>query len=194
MTFSPDVHVMVSPSRAYAEAVRAPARGAWAAVRRPALVALAIATSTAFSSTAHLTLALLVSGLACWSFVPLVQTATAVAVIWRAESTPLPLARRLDLWFMGHLPSSLWIVIAGFIIGNAPAHALPERPLLLSALIAIVWTNVISAAFCRVVLGDSRRAAIARVSVHQVVTWGIALLYFSWAVALWERAAAFIGK
>ena len=177
---------MTAPSRAYADAVAQPARGAWIALRRPALVALVIGTSTAFSSTGHLTLGLLLSGFICWSFVPLIQMATATA-IFRGAPAAVPFSRRLDLWFMGHLPSSLWMAAAALVLGSAPMFTMPERALLATAVIPIVWTNIIAAAFCRVVLGDSRHAAIARVAIHQTITWIIALLYFGWAVALWSR-------
>ncbi len=185
---------MTTPGRAYAEALVRPApRGAWIALRRPALVALVIGASTGFSATGHLTLALLVSGFVCWSFVPLVQMATATVIFRGAPRAPaIPFSRRLDLWFMGHLPLSLWIALAGLVIGSAPISAMPEQAVLATVVVPVVWTNIIAAAYCRVVLGDSRQAAIARVAVHQTITWLAALLYFGWAVALSSRLAAFM--
>lgn len=192
MPFSPDLHVTAAPARAYAEAIRRPARGQWLAVRRPALVALVLGTGSAFSSTGHLTAGLLASGFVCWSFVPLLQIATAGAIMRAPASRSLTFDRRMDLWFMGHAPWSLWIVVATFLMGAAPTPVRVEWPLIASAVIPIVWTSIIAAAFCRVVLGDSRNAAIARTALHQTVTWTIALLYVGWAVALWPRIAAFV--
>jgi hypothetical protein len=190
MPFSPDLHVMAAPARAYAEAVRRPPLGRWPAVRRPALVALVLGTGSAFSSTGHLTLGLLLSSFACWSFVPLLQIATAAAVMRSPTSRSLTFGRRLDLWFMGHAPWSLWIFVATLLMGVAPTPMRVEWPLIAGAVIPIVWTSIIGAAYCRVVLGDSRHAAIARMALHQTITWTIALLYVGWAVALWPRIVA----
>jgi hypothetical protein len=192
MPFSPDLHVMAAPARAYAEAVRRTPRGKWPAVRRPALVALVLGTGSAFSATGHLTLGLLLSGFACWSFVPLLQIATAAAIMRSPASRSLTFGHRMNLWFMGHAPWSLWIFVATFLMGAAPAPLRVEWPLIASAAIPIVWTSVIAAAYCRVVLGDSRHAAIVRTALHQTVTWTTAVLYVGWAVALWPRIAAFV--
>jgi hypothetical protein len=193
MPFSLDLHVMAAPSRAYAEALRRPASGGWRALRRPALVALVLGTGSAFSSTGHLTVGLVASGFLCWSFVPILQIATAAAIMRSAASRSIPSGRRLDLWFMGHAPWSLWIFAATFAIGCAPLGWRVERPIIATSLIPLAWTSVIAAAFCRVVLGDAPRAARARTALHQVVTWTIALLYFAVAVALWPRIVAFLG-
>ena len=193
MLFSPDLHVMARPARTYAAALAAPAPRLWGAIRRPALVALVVGSATAISSTGHLTIGLLVSGFVCWGFVPLLQIATAAAIMRPPTSRPVPLAQRLDLWFMAHAPWSLWIVIAACVLAAAPIGAHVEWPLIASAAIPIIWTSVIGAAYCRIVLGDPFAAAIARTAAHQAITWTIALLYVGWAVALWPRVVAFFG-
>src|SRR5262245_57745018 len=63
----------------------------------------------------------------------------------------------LDLWFAGHLPYSLWLLIA-FACMGAAANG-PLRLLITSAIIPAVWTACIVAAFCRVVLGTSPSGA-----------------------------------
>jgi hypothetical protein len=200
MPFSPDLHVMAAPSRAYAEALQFPPRGGrlaagqvGLALGRPALVALVLGTGSSFASTGHLTFGLLLSGFVCWSFVPILQVATAAAIMRSPASSSLSLARRLDLWFMGHAPWSLWIVAATFTIGTAPTGWRVDFFLIATSLISIAWTAVIAVAFCRVVLGDSRVTAIARTALHQAITWTILFLYIGWAVALWPRLVAFAG-
>jgi hypothetical protein len=94
---------------------------------------------------------------------------------------------------MGHAPWSLWIAGALFILGDAPTGWRVEGPIVATAAIPIVWTAIIAAAFCRVVLGDAPGAARGRVALHQAVTWTIALLYFGFAVALGPRITAFLG-
>ena len=94
---------------------------------------------------------------------------------------------------MGHLPWSLWIVAATLATGIAPKGWRAEWPILVSALIPIAWTSVIAVSFCRVVLGDAPRVALARTALHQAVTWTMALIYVANAVALWPRVVAFLG-
>ena len=184
---------MAAPRRAYAAALGQPAVGSWRAVRRPALVALLLGTGSAFSATGHVTIGLLLSGFVCWSFVPLLQMAAAGAIMRSSTSRTLPFGRRIDLWFMGHMPWSLWIFAATLAMGSARKGWRVEWPIIVSALIPIAWTSVIAASFCRVVLADPPRVARARTALHQAVTWTIALIYIANAVALWPRIAALLG-
>ena len=193
MAFSPDLKVMAAPERAYAAALAASPGAPWTRMRRPFGVALVLGTGSAVSSTGHLTLGLLASGIACWSFVVLIQIATASAVLRSRRGGPVPFTRRLDLWFMGHAPWSLWILAATTVMGSAPFGWRVEWPIILSSLVPIAWTTIIAAAFCRVVLGDSPAGAILRTAIHQALTWGIALAYVAWAVALGPRVAAVFG-
>ena len=96
MPFSQDFQVMSAPSRTYAEALQAPASGTWAGMRRPALVALALGTGTAYGATGHVTLGLLATGVVCWSFAVAIQIATAAIVVQSRFSQAAPFARRLD--------------------------------------------------------------------------------------------------
>jgi hypothetical protein len=118
--------------------------------------------------------------------------ATAGAIMRSAASRTLPFGRRIDLWFMGHMPWSLWIFAATLAMGTAPKGWRVELPIVVSAVIPIVWTSIIATAFCRVVLGDRPGAARARTAVHQALTWTIAFVYFAYAVALWPRVVAFL--
>ena len=81
MPFSPDLYVMGAPARVYAESIASPSLGRWGVVSRPLLTALVMGTASAFAATGHVTLGLVASGLVCWSFVPLLQIATAVAIM-----------------------------------------------------------------------------------------------------------------
>lgn len=184
---------MGAPARVYAESIASPSLGRWGVVSRPLLTALVMGTASAFAATGHVTLGLVASGLVCWSFVPLLQIATAVAIMGPRLSRPVPLARRLELWFMGHAPWTLWIFAVTLLMGQAGLSSHLEWAIIASAFIPAVWTSVVGAAFCRVVLGDSRGAAVARTALHQAITWTLLLLYFGWAVALGPRIAAVLG-
>ena len=193
MPFSPDLQVMRSPAAAYALALDRPCAGAWRVVSRAALTALVMGTASAFAATGHVTLQLLVSGVVCWAFVPFLQIATAAVILRPNGTRSLPLNRRLELWFMGHAPWSLWIVAVTLLMGMPGIRSRLEWAIIATAVLPGIWTSVIAAAFCRVVLGYPRSAAIARTALHQAVTWTLLLLYFGWAVALPPRVAALLG-
>ena len=192
MSFSPDLQVMRAPAAAYAALLDSPSARPWAVVSRAALTALVLGSASAFAATGHMTLQLLLSGMVCWAFVPLLQIATAAAILRPNGIRLLPLDRRLELWFMGHAPWSLWIVAVTLLMGMPGIWSRVEWPIIATAVLPGIWTSVIAAAFCRVVLGYSRGAAIARTALHQAVTWTLLLLYFGWAVALPPRIAAFL--
>jgi hypothetical protein len=183
---------MFGPSAAYESLARQPASGGrWAAIRRPVLVAFVIGTATAISATGRVTLGLVLSGAACWSFVPALQVATA-ALVMRSERARVGPGRRLDLWFMGHGPWSLWTLAAAAFITWFAGRA--EWPVVATALLPAVWTAWIAGAFCRTILQDSSRQARRRVAVHQALTWAIVLAYIALASQLWPRFLALIGR
>jgi hypothetical protein len=194
MRFSHDLRVMSAPSRTYAQAIQARASGAWVGLRRPALVALVLAAGSTYGATGHVTLRLLVTGVVCWTFAVVIQIVTAAIIVRSDYSRPLPFARRLDLWFIGHGPWSLWICAVTALMANAPVGSRVEWPVIASAIVPLIWTTLIAVAFCRTVLGDPPNVAVARVAIHQAITWTIGLMYAGWAVALGPRIAEFLGR
>ena len=194
IALSPDVRVMLAPSEEYARLLADPPRGHGLAVRRPALVAVIAGTAAALAATGHLTAGLAASTVLCWSFAPLVQMGTAALVLRSRARRSLSLPQRLDLWFMGHTPWSLWLLGAAIFLASVPGSARVKVPVIVTAVVPFVWTTVIARAFCRAVLGDSPRTAVLRTLAHQMLTWSIALAYAGWAVALGPRIAAVLGR
>jgi len=183
---------MVAPDATYAALVREPAQvGAFAALRRPIVVAVVLGAGMALSSTRHVTPSLVVSTTVVWSFVVIAQVAIALAVMPRSETSNVGRARALDLFFASHAPWSLWMLCAA--IWGPPLIGHPLKPLWLAALVPIALTPRIIAAFFREVLGLDQHRATVHTLVHQTLTWGLLAAIFGAAVALWPRVLQVIG-
>jgi hypothetical protein len=186
---------MFGPSSAYASlAAQPPSTGRGVAFRRPALVALVIGTATAVSATERVTFSLVASGTICWSFVPALQMATAACVLRSAGRPDIGMGRRLDLWFMGHGPWSLWLLAGGALLFWPPDIPYLELWMVAGAIVPAAWTAWIGTAFCRKVLADSRPRARRRMALHQAMTWAIVIAYIVLAAQLWPRFLAVLGR
>jgi len=154
-------------------------------LRRPALVAVVLGCAVAMTGTRHVTPLLVVSTTACWSTLIVVQIAIALAMFAKPASRTVGVARALDLFFASHVPWSLWMLA---VVAWAPLPgSRPLMPVLVAALVPMALTPRMIAAFCREVLRMDRHEAIARTTMHQVLTWGALVTAFGWAVALWPR-------
>jgi hypothetical protein len=100
-----------------------PVRG-WAVVGRPAMVLLVIAVMVPIAAVQRVTVGLVATAALSWSFAVGVQALVAAAVIASAPRRRVRLATALDLWFAGHLPYSLWLLIALTWMTISPATSL----------------------------------------------------------------------
>ena len=153
------------------------------ALRRPALVILVIAVMAPIMAVQRVTLELVATAAVSWSFVVVLQAFVAIALIANAPSRKLSVPQALDLWFAGHVPYSLWILVAFATMAIAPSGSL--RILVITAIVPAIWTAFIVAAFCRTVLGATATAARWRVAAHFVSIWAITLSYIAWAAGGW---------
>jgi hypothetical protein len=188
-----DLRLALAPAVTYRQLMAAPVRGTWPrALERPAMVALIIGTAVTLSSARSVPLGLVVTGVVCWSFVPLVQALIGLAVIGRAGGRPMSVPRCLELLFAGHLPWSLWTLV---MVGLLTFTPLPIGVVAqgLSLLIPAVWTTVIVFAFCRTALGCSPARAKALTAAHQTMTWTVFFAYVSLVTGIWPRIMAFVG-
>ncbi|HYT69584.1 MAG TPA: hypothetical protein VEL51_24405 [Vicinamibacterales bacterium] len=183
---NPELRLIAAPGPTYAALARAPSRiGPITALRRPLLVAMIIGCSTAILATRHATPSLVLSTTICWSVVVLIQIAIALAVIAAPARRTVGIPRALDLFFAAHAPWSLWMLA---LIARSPTAG--ERtlvPVLVAALVPIVLTPRILAAFFREVLELDPREAIRCTIAHQAITWSVLIVMFGWAVALIPR-------
>jgi hypothetical protein len=191
-SMTPELRLMVAPSRTYAGLARQPSPvGPITSLRRPLLAAAVLGVSMAISATGHVTPALVLSTTLCWSFVIVLQIAIAMILIARPARRTVGVARALDLFFASHAPWSFWMLA---VAAWAPSPVgRPLTPLLLLALVPIVLTPRMIAAFFREVVGLDRRQALARTAVQQATTWALFTLLYGTAVAFWPRVFQWLG-
>jgi hypothetical protein len=188
-----DLRVALSPLDTYRELIAEPVRGSWLrALERPALVALIVGTAVTLSSARRVSLGLVLMGIVCWSFVPLVQCLIGLAVIGRARGDSMSVPRRLELLFAGHLPWSLsTLVMVGLYTFTRLPIGLAAQTL--GLLVPAVWTTVILSAFCRTVLGCPPARAHVLTAAHQAMTWTAFFTYVLLFSGLWARILALVG-
>jgi hypothetical protein len=182
-----DFQIALAPSASYARMVSARRDGRWTeALERPLLYALLVGTCVAIAATGQATLGLVATTTVAWSWVVLLQWAIAVLMTHApAVRRNVSKSRAFELWFAGHVPWTLWMLLLAPAIRAYPT--LPVEDILLSMLVPIAWTATIGAAFGRVV---SRRSAIAAwllAVVHQLAIVGLVLSYVAWSAGGWFR-------
>jgi hypothetical protein len=188
-----DLRLALQPSDTYRELMAEPVRATWLrALERPALVAVIIGTGITMSSARRVPLDLVVMGILCWSFVPIIQWLIGVTVISRARGRPLSMPRCLELLFLGHLPWSLWtLAMIGLYTFKPLSVGLVLRVIGLA--IPAVWTTIILLAFCRTALGCTPARARTLTLAHQVMTWTAFSAYVFLMSGIWARMLATLG-
>ena len=201
---SDELRIAVSPARAYEQlagaldhAARAGGlHGSASAVTRGPLARMATVLLLygivgATIATGRITFDLLAIVAASFSFALAIQLLVALLLI---ASAPAPArrvsrTRALDLWFAGHLPYSLWLMVMGaWILAIRSLPPLASVPLIV---VPAIWTWVIGRAFCRVVLGTTAAGARWRLAGHQALVWSFMALYLL-SAACW--IAGIIGR
>ena len=186
-----DAQLALSPARVYRALVRESRRVAL--VPRLALTMLLLGSAVSTSAAERVTLGLVASTAVCWSFVAGIQVVIASLLIVSAPRRRSTVGRALRLFFLGHVPWSLWILTFGArAVVTSSAGGVIDL-FLATALVPLVWTIVIVAAFCREVLGTSSRDAAFRTFVHQAFSWTVALLYVVVMVQAWPRLLRLVG-
>ena len=187
MLFSDDVRVALAPGASFARMVSARRDGTWRdALERPALYALLVGTSVAIAATGRASLGLVASTTASWCWVVLLQLAIALVMTRTSQARrTVTEARAFELWFAGHVPWTLWMLLLAPAIRAYPT--LPVEEILFSMLVPILWTCVIAAAFGKYVLGRSTAASWLLALIHQLAIIGLVLSYVAWSAGGWFR-------
>jgi hypothetical protein len=190
---SPELRLLVSPRAAYAALVHEGATVSLVgAMRRPWLAAVVIGASVSMSATGRGTPALVLGTTIAWSYIVILQLAIALALIAPRARRTVGIARAIDLFFAGHAPWSL-VALAAAIWSPSP-YGRPSWPLDALAIVAVLLTPRIIAAFFGEVLGLDPRAARRMTVVHQAVTWTVFLVVFWNVNALSPRALELLGR
>jgi hypothetical protein len=188
-----DLRLALAPLDTYRQLVAEPRHGTWRrALERPLLVALIIGTAVTMSSARRVPLGLVLMGIVCWSFVPIVQWLVGALVIGQARGRPMSMARSLELLFVGHLPWTLWTwaLIGLYTFTDIPLGLIVE---MLSLLVPGVWTAMIVFAFCRTALGCAAGRARLLTAAHQTMTFVIFFAYVFLVSGFWVRMLAAAG-
>ena len=128
MRLPTDLRLALSPTETYRQLIAEPVRGTWRrALERPALVAVIIGTAVTLSSARRVPLGLVLMGIVCWSFVPLIQLLIGLVVIGRARGRPISVPRCLELLFAGHLPWSLSTLVMVGLYTFTPVPVVVDR-------------------------------------------------------------------
>ena len=144
---------------------------------RIALTAVVLGTVTSIVGTGRVTLSLVLSGTAMWSFVPLLQLLTGTFFICG------PNASALREYFATGRAWLVWYLALAFVF-----LAWPDPGLFILPLVA---TLIIPAALT--VRALRRLATWRNVLLHQAATLALVVCYVAWAIGGWDRLAQELG-
>ena len=179
------LRLMFNPDAEYQALAAHHDPGSWRrALSGPALTALTIGSITAISATGRITASLMLSGAICWSFVPLLQLATAAPLVARGSTSTIAPARALELWFLAHGPWTLWIFLAIAVLATTSAS---QTWVVVSGIAPALWTAWLLTAFFRQVRRLPIAGAVGRTAAHQAITWVLILTYIQVMTATFTR-------
>jgi hypothetical protein len=173
---------MCRPSRAFQFIASQPAGdGLWLAVRRPLFVAFVLGCGISLMTAGVLTLRLLISVTAYWTFVPAVEALALVGVLWRtprAESW----AATIDRFFVGHGTWTLFLLTLSASLTFLPPQTswrLLTTVWLLVLAGVLAWSAYVDFCFFRWISRASPALATRRVLIHRLLTWTAIFVIFA---------------
>jgi len=185
---SPDVQVMLRPAGAYQElAQQASGERKWSAMRRPAFMVFLLGCLVSLVTAGALSPRLFAAGALNALFVPLLEIGV-LAGVWRSRRAT-PFSRTVDLFFMGHGPWVLWLLVMCAIwVFASPSHAffLTGHGMWFLLGVVAVWSGYIDFCFLRYVLKESAKKAVGSLVILRVITWSVGLVIFGGG-SLWPE-------
>jgi hypothetical protein len=174
---------MFRPFATYRDAAGRARVGWRALVVGPAVVAAVIGAFVTLSNSGEMLPTLWLGSALTWAWAPLLQmvVVTPIVLLGRAAGArrELRLSSGIDLFFLGHAPWSLWLLVVGAALAlRLPQLNLAEvMPLLRTAIIPIAWTMLLLFAFFRSALGLRWWLAALLTIAYQAVLWACVYLY-----------------
>lgn len=157
-----------------------PAMAVWLGLRKPLTLAFFIGCTVSFLTVRTLTLRLVMPATAYWSFIPIIEIATLVAVCWNhPEKVSFP--NLIDSFFAGCRPWLLWLAgMSAVWCFLSPSTKRLDSTVevvweLGGAVIAVVWSLIIDFHFFRSILKQSSLRAARQLAVQRVISWGLIL-------------------
>jgi hypothetical protein len=191
---SPDVWVMLRPAMAYQWLVRQKIdEGNWTAAQRPLFMIVLLGCLVSLVTAGSLSLRLFAAGAINALFVPLLEIGVLVG-LWRSKRT-IPFSRTVDLFFMGHGPWVLYLLVFSAIWAFASptdAFVLTARWMWSLLVVALVWSAYIDFCFLRHVLPESAARAAGKLLALRIITWSVGLVIFGGG-SLWPEIVRKLG-
>lgn len=192
---SPELQVLISPSRAYAKYARdGGAAGIWIGIRRPLLVVLIQGVAIAMTASHTVAAPLVASASVYWSSAVVVQVAAASMLILAADRRDLPFSHALDLLFLGHAPWSLWLLVSAAALTWGTDVAGLHWVMVGSMIVPACLTARIVHGFATTVLGVERRRARRLTAAHQAFVWAILLGYLGMGIQAVPRVVGALAR
>jgi hypothetical protein len=157
VVLSPEIRVMLAPSRAYAEYARG---GAGRAASRLLLVALVQGVAITMVATRTVALPTVIGVTLCWTTALAIQIFAALLLIASAPRRTVSVSRALDLLFLGHAPWTLWLLTWAFLLTWASEAAGLPWIAVLTMIVPSAVTARIVVAFAERVLGMTHGEAV----------------------------------
>jgi hypothetical protein len=192
-TGSPEVSVMLHPEEAYRLLEKQGGRGIWLALKRPLLFVFVIACMVSLVTSPGLTLRLVGPSIIFWSFIPVIEIGSLIAVCWSARQS-ISLPRMIDLFFMGHGPWSIWLIgmAAVWSLLSPATNALDFKISLVwrdgGFVAATLWSAYIDFWFFQTVLGRNAARARRDLILQRVISWGL-IIPIMGAPTAWSEIA-----
>lgn len=149
-------------------------------LRGPLRLLLFLSATSSLVASGTLNVRLLADGAISFAFVPVIQLA-ALALVWTVvHRPPLRFASVVDLFFAGHAPWLLWLVVVAAVCTVVPPRALSPWvwPLVIGTLAPIAWSVWIDFHFFREVAERAPRGAVWDLLLHRAIAWPLTLVYF----------------
>lgn len=164
---SVELRLALAPERIYRELLTRDMRVThWQILARPTTVLFVIAVAIPMMALHRVTLRLVATTAILWSVAVAIEFLAAWCVIRSADSRQVHTAQAIDLWFVGHLPYTVWLLMLPIITSLTSASAPALEVVGFTSVVPIAWTTFIVAAFCRTVLGTTPAAARWRAGIH----------------------------
>lgn len=179
---------MLRPAAAYQWLARqAVGGGNWDAAGRPLFMVFLLGCLVSLVTAGSLNVRLFAAGAINALFVPLLEIGV-LGGLWRGKRT-VAFSRTVDLFFMGHGPWVLWLLVMCAIWAFASpiqAFVLTGRWMWFLLGVAMVWSGYIDFCFLRYVLQESVAQAGGKLIGLRVITWGVGLVIFGGG-SLWPE-------
>ena len=152
-------------------------------VRRPLFAALMLGAFVSITASGRLNALLVFDGLLFWSFVPLLQALTMMCLVLLFARPTLPKVRVVDLFFMGHGPWYLWLLMISGTCLLMPTKQIFMWPvtsgwiLPLSLLMVWMWSNFTTLGFLKGALHLSIGRAVSMLLAYNLCFWGVIVFY-----------------